>query len=70
MDVRLSFKIPNQKDTSDVEIRRTIGHFLWMSDKKVRVPDKISDKKYKNIHLVAEKKGNISDHKGQQLGLM
>ena len=53
---------------SAVEIRRTIGHFLWMSDKNVRVPDQMSDKKYKNIHLVDEKKQNTSDHKGQQLG--
>ena len=30
----------------------------------------MSDKKYKNIHLVEEKKRNTSDHKGQQLGFM
>ena len=27
----------------------------------------MSDRKYKNIHLVDEKKRNKSDHKGQQL---
>ena len=29
----------------------------------------MSDRKYKNIHLVDEKKQTTSDHKGQQLGL-
>ena len=58
---------------SVVEIRRTcgpIGHFSRMSHKNVRVPDKMSDRKYKNIHLVDEKKRDTSDHKGQQLGFM
>ena len=35
--------------------------------KNVRVSDQMSDRKYKNIHLVDEKKRNTSDHKGQQL---
>ena len=46
------------------------GHFLWMSDKNDRVQDQMSDRKYKNIHLVDEKKQNTSDHKGQQLGFI
>ena len=36
--------------------------------KNVKVSDQMSDRKYKNIHLVDEKKRNTSDHKGQQLG--
>ena len=35
--------------------------------KNVRVPDQMSERKYKNIHVVDEKKRNTSDHKGQQL---
>ena len=30
----------------------------------------MSNRKYKNIHLVDEKKQNTSDHTGQQLGLI
>ena len=30
----------------------------------------MSDRKYKNIHLMDEKKQNTSDHKGQQLRFM
>ena len=44
--------------------------FYECPTKIVRVSDQISDKKYKNIHLVDEKKRNTSDHKGQQLGFM
>ena len=36
----------------------------------VRVPDQMSDRKYKNIHLMDEKKRNTSDHKGLRLGSM
>ena len=32
--------------------------------KNVRVSDQMSDRKYKNIHLVEEKKRNTSNHKG------
>ena len=38
--------------------------------KNVIVPDQMSDKKYKNIYLVDEKKQNTSGHKGQKLGFM
>ena len=38
--------------------------------KNITVLDKIFNRKYKNIHLVYEKKQNTSDHKGQQLGFM
>ena len=38
--------------------------------KNVRVPHQMSDKKYKNIHLVNEKKPYRNNHKGQQLGFM
>ena len=38
--------------------------------KNVRVPDQMSDRTYRNIHLVDEKKRNTSVHKGQQLGFM
>ena len=58
---------------SVVEICRTcgpIGHFSRMSHKNVRVPDQMSDRKYKKIDLVDEKKRDTSDHKGQQLGFM
>ena len=45
--------------------------FTNVRQKNVRVPDQMSDRKYKNIiHLVDEKKWNSSDHKGRQLGLM
>ena len=52
--------------SSAVEIRqtcRTIRHFLWMFEKNVGVPDQMSNRKYKNIHLVDEKKRNKSDYK-------
>ena len=42
--------------------------FYECPTKNVRVQDQISNRKYKNIHLVYEKKQNTSDHKGQQLG--
>ena len=38
--------------------------------KIVRVSDQMSDRKYKNIHLVDEKKRNTNGHKGQQLRFM
>ena len=41
--------------------------FYECPTKNVRVSDQMSDRKYKNIHLVDEKKRNKSDHKGQQL---
>ena len=54
-----------------------LSKFVGQSDifyecptKNVRVPDQMSDRKYKNIHLVDEKKQNTSDHKRQQLGFM
>ena len=44
--------------------------FYECPTKNVRVLDQMSDRKYKNIHLVDEKKRNTSDHKGQQLRFM
>ena len=44
--------------------------FYECPTKNVRVPDQMSDRKYKNIQLVNEKKRNTSDHKGQQWGFM
>ena len=38
--------------------------------KYVRVSDQMSDRKYKNIHLVDELKQNTTDHKEQQLDFM
>ena len=38
--------------------------------KMLRVLDKMSDRKYENIHLMDEKERNTSDHKRQQLGFM
>ena len=41
--------------------------FYECPTENVREPDKMSDRKYKNIHLLDEKKRrNTSDHKGQQ----
>ena len=40
--------------------------FYECPTKNVRVADQISDRKYKNIHLLEEKKRNTSDHKEQQ----
>ena len=42
--------------------------FYECPTKNITVLDQISNRKYKNIHLVYEKKQNTSDHKGQ-LGL-
>ena len=36
--------------------------FYECPTKNVRVSDQMSDRKYKNIHLVDEKKRNTSDH--------
>ena len=44
--------------------------FYECPTKIVRVLDQMSDRKYKNIHLMDEKKRNTSDHKGQQLRFM
>ena len=44
--------------------------FYECPTKNVRVPDQMSDRKYKNIRLVDEEKRNTSDHKGQQLDFM
>ena len=42
--------------------------FYECPTKNITVLDQISNRKYKNIDLVYEKKQNTSDHKGQQLG--
>ena len=39
--------------------------FYECPTKNITVLDQISNRKYKNIHLVYEKKQNTSDHKGQ-----
>ena len=44
--------------------------FYECPTKHVRVSDQVSDRKYKNIHLMDEKKRNTNDHKGQQLRFM
>ena len=44
--------------------------FYESPTENVRVPDKMSDRKYKNIHLLDEKKRNTSEHKGQELDFM
>ena len=42
--------------------------FYECHTKNIGVRDQMSDRKYKNIHLVDEKKQNTSDYKGKQLG--
>ena len=44
--------------------------FYECPTKNVSTLDQMSDRKYKNIHLVDEKMRNTSGHKGQQLGFM
>ena len=39
--------------------------FYKCPTKNVRAPDQMSHRKYKNIHLVDEKKQNTSAHKGK-----
>ena len=71
-DTLVNFPVPAQ----DAVLSKFVGP-VGQSDisyecptKNVRVPDQISDRKYKNIHLEDEKKQNTSDHKGQQLIFM
>ena len=56
-------------DCSAVEIHRSLSDnrtfFYECPTKNIIVLDQISNRKYKNIHLVYEKKQNTSDHKGQ-----
>ena len=54
-----------------------LSKFVGQSDisyecptKFVRVPDQMSGRKYKNSHLVDEKKGNTSDHQQKQLSFL
>ena len=44
--------------------------FCECPTKIFRVPDQMSDRKYKNIYLVDETKQNARDHKGQGLGYL